>query len=92
MSRDDLRLSPAWAAVLVSVVGIVGTVALGAGRVLYAPKGDYATKSQVDSLRWEVQGTNARLDVLLLQHIPDDVRPDHHDRAGRRPAPQEVFP
>lgn len=85
MARDDLRLSPAWAAVFVSVVGMIGAVALGAGRVLYAPKGDYATKSQVDSLRWEVQGTNARLDVLLLQRIPDDVRPERRDRTGRRP-------
>ena len=85
MSREDLRISPAWAAVLISVAGIVGTVALGAGRVLYAPKGDYATKSQVDSLRWEVQGTNARLDVLLLQRIPNEILPDHRDRTGRRP-------
>ena len=85
MSREDIRLSPAWAAVLISVAGIVGTVALGAGRVLYAPKGDYATKSQIDSLRWEVQGTNARLDVLLLQRIPSEIRPDHRDRTGRRP-------
>ena len=85
MSREDIRLSPAWAAVLISVAGIVGTVALGAGRVLYAPKGDYATKSQVDSLRWEVQGTNARLDVLLLQRISNEIRPDHRDRTGRRP-------
>ena len=83
MSRDDLRLSPAWAAVLISAAGLAGTVALGAGRILYAPKGDYATKTQVDSLRWEVQGTNARLDVLLLQRIPDGIRPTHG--TARRP-------
>lgn len=76
MSREDIRLSPAWAAVLISVAGIVGTVALGAGRVLYAPKGDYATKSDVDSLRWEVRRIGSWIGVPSLERA---------QRTGRRP-------
>lgn len=79
---DSIPVSPGWIMVLIAVGGI----ALGTGKILYAPKADYATKSQVDSLRWQVEGTNARLDVLLLMRAPSGLRvPEIRERTGRRP-------
>lgn len=93
MSREDLRISPAWAAVILGIF-----IAAGGGlKTLladYATKTDlkeFATKADIDSLehRWSrrQEGTDIRLDLILSQRVPATVDIPHarRDRTGRRP-------
>lgn len=86
MSRtDEIRLTAAWAGVLLTAAGMLGGIALGAGKLMYAPKADYATKSDVDSLRWAMQGISNRLDIILIQRVPADIAPHRGPQSIRRP-------
>ena len=56
MSRaEGIRVTAAWAAIVLSLASMLVAADLWKGRTLYAPRADYATKSDFDSLRWEVK-------------------------------------
>lgn len=90
MSREDLRITPSWAGVILTVTGMIGGSLLYIGNLKYAPRDDYARKADVDSVMSVVrrvseqqEGLNARIDVLLLSRMPIEAR-QKRDRTGRR--------
>ena len=77
MSRaDGFRLTAAWVTVAISLISMAIMADLWKGRTLYAPKADYVTRSDFDSLRWEVK--MLRQDVRRAIQSPIDGPPSRH--------------
>lgn len=83
MARGDLQISASWAGVVLVLVGM----GVGAGKWMFAPAGDYATKADIAEMNGRLEGKMAglgmKLDLLLVQSAPDNSRASQ--RTGRRP-------
>ena len=83
MARGDLQISASWAGVVLVLVGM----GIGAGKWMFAPAGDYATKADIAEMNGRLEGKMAglgmKLDLLLVQSAPDNSRASQ--RTGRRP-------
>lgn len=83
MARGDLQISASWAGVVLVLVGM----GIGAGKWMFAPRGDYATKADIAEMNGRLEGKMAglgmKLDLLLIQSAPDNSRSSQ--RTGRRP-------
>lgn len=93
MPKQDgsIRIYAAWVTIAINLIGMVTAVMVFAGKTMYAPAGNYAKQSAMDSvafslreIREDMAETKKSVGILIEMHLRDKEEESREKPFARR--------